>query len=134
METKAVRNGLKAVLDGGSLGVTIAYPNVNEDAGTRPRIECRVVGAQQTGGTLKGNEVHREEATFFAIVVVDHGKGENAALDYADSIAALFTEGSTISITGGTIYIIARPNIRDGIPEDEGYRVPVAIRYRAEAD
>lgn len=134
MNTKDIRNGLKSALDAGSLGISIAWPNVEIDAGTRPRVELSIPSAEQTGGTLKGNEIKREDGTMLAVVAVEHGQGENAALDLADSVAGLFPEGSRISITGGEIAIVARPSIRGGFVDGPEYRVPVAIRYRAEAD
>lgn len=134
MKTSDIRDGLKATLDGGSLGVTITWPNVDQDAGARPRVEFTIPDAEQTGGTLKGNQIKREEGTALAVVVVDHGQGEAAALDIADDVAALFPEGGRITITGGEIVILARPSIRGGLKDDAEYRVPVAISYRAEAD
>lgn len=133
MNTKDIRNAMKSTLDAGSLGVTTTWANVDQGAGARPRVEFSVPDAEQTGGTLKGNEIKREEGTALAVVVTKQGQGENEALDLADGVAALFPEGSRIAISGGEITIMARPSIRGGYSDDADYRVPVAIRYRATA-
>jgi hypothetical protein len=131
MNTKDIRNALKSTLDDASIGIPIDYPNTESAAGIRPRVELSIPSVEQIGGTLKGNELQREEGTLLAVVVVEQGQGENAGLDYADSVADAFPEGSRISITGGTIYITARPSVRGGYKDEADYRVPVAIRYSA---
>ena len=130
MNTKDIRNALKARLAGGAVA-SEAWPNVDADSSVRPRIETTFAGVSQTGGTLKGNEVHYEDGTFMAMAVVDKGDGEAAGLDLADDVAALFPEGLRLTITGGTVTIMARPDIRAGYPTETDYRIPVAIRYRA---
>lgn len=130
MNTRDIRNAMKARLAGGAVA-TEAWPNVDVDSGIRPRLETAFTGVSQTGGTLKGNEVQYEDGTFMVMVIIDQGGGENDGLDLSDAVAALFPEGSRLSITGGAIAIMARPDIRAGYPTDMDYRIPVAIRYRA---
>jgi len=129
MNTKDIRNAMKAQLLGGAVADT-AWPNV-KDSGTTPRLEVEFTGVRQEGGTLKGNEVHYEEGTMMVIVAAAKGGGTDAGLDLAGAVAARFPEGSRLTITGGTVTIMARPDIRGGFPDDTNYRIPVAIRYRA---
>lgn len=133
MDSKAIRNGLKAHLAAAGIGPGIAWPNV-EPAGARPRFIVSTEVFERQGGTLKGNEVLRETGQFNVVVVVEKGGGEDAALDYADDIAAEFPEGQRIAITGGEIVITRPADIRGGYPTDADYRVPVIVRYRATAD
>lgn len=130
MNTADIRNGLKAVLDGASLGLQFAWPNV-EFTGSRPYGVVQITPATRRGGTLAGNEVDREDGILSVVVAVDEGSGEAAAAAYCDSVAALFTEGSRLSITGGQIEIIARPEIRAAFTDAKEFRVPVIVRYRA---
>lgn len=133
MNTKDIRNALKSRLAGGSIGADAAWPNV-EYSGARPYFDTSFTGLVREGGTLKGNEILKETGQFTAVVVVDHGIGENAAADYADAVAALFPEGQRIAITGGEVVIRRPADIRGGYPTDTDYRMPVAIFYRATAD
>lgn len=130
MNTKDIRNALKARLAGGAVG-TETWPNVDAGSSVRPRLETTFAGISQTGGTLKGDEVQYEDGTFMVMAIIDQGGGEDAGLDLADSVAALFPEGLRLTITGGTIAMMARPDIRAGYPTDTDYRIPIAIRYRA---
>lgn len=139
MRTKDIRNGLKEHLAGLNSCLTFIWPNVKSDndgkAPVKPYAEVRIVNARQLGGTLKGNEHHIEEATLSIQVVIDEGAdgGEDSALDHADDIAAVFLEGERISITGGEITIMARPDIRDGFQAETDWRVPILIPYQARA-
>lgn len=132
MSTKAIRNALKTQLDSAmSPRPSTAWPNVSFDAGTLPRLEITFDGVERTGGTLKGNEVLREVGIFAVVVCVEQGQGEDAALDYADDIAAAFPEGQRIAFTGGEITITQPAAIRAGFPDKTAYRVPVVVRYAA---
>ena len=133
MKSKDIRNALKARLAGGSIGPGGAWPNVDY-AGARPYFEVTTEVFEREGGTLKGDEVLSETGQFNVIVVVDQGTGEDAALDYADAVAALFPEGYRIPITGGEIIITRPADVRGGYPDDADYRVPVIVRYRATRD
>lgn len=130
MNTKDIRNALKARLADGAVG-TETWPNVDADSGIRPRLKTSFAGVSQTGGTLKGDEVQYEDGTFMVMVIVDQGGGEDAGLDLADNVKARFAEGLWLTIAGGKIAIMARPDIRAGYPTETDYRIPVAIRYRA---
>jgi len=133
MKTKDIRNALKSRLAGGAIGPGAAWPNV-EYSGARPYFDTSFTGLVREGGTLKGNEIDAETGQFNAVVVVDQGGGEDAALDYADAVAALFPEGQRIAITDGEIVIRRPADIRGGFPTETDYRVPVAVFYRATAD
>lgn len=132
MKTKDIRNALKSRLAGGDLGPGAAWPNVDSTA-SRPYFAVSTEVLERVGGTLKGDEILYERGQFNVIVVVDQGGGEDAALDYADDVAALFLEGQRIDITDGEIVIQRPADIRGGYPADADYRVPVIIRYRATA-
>lgn len=133
MNTADIRNGLKSTLDSGISGLDIAWPNVNF-TGSRPYLETQVTVVSRTGGTLKGNEVDREDGIFSVTVVADENTGEAASAANADLVASLFLEGARISITGGTIEILSRPDIRGAFQDAKDYRIPVLVRYRAIAD
>jgi hypothetical protein len=130
LQTREIRNALKSRLAGGSIGPGAAWPNV-EYSGARPYFDTSFTGIVREGGTLKGDETKTEAGQFTAVVVVDHGGGEDAALDYADAVAALFPEGQRIAITGGQIVIRRRAQVRAGYPTETDYRMPVAIFYYA---
>lgn len=135
MNTKDIRNGLKARLAGVSPLPPVAWPNSSLPEGTLPRVQVSFASVETDGGTLKGNEIHRETAIMNALVIIEQNAegGENEALDHADAIAAQFPEGLRLSITGGRIVIRSRPSVRDGYSTDTDYRVPVIIRYQADA-
>lgn len=132
MNTKNIRNALKARLAGGSIGPSGAWPNIDY-SGARPYFDVTFASVDRDGGTLKGGEILWETGQFNAVVVVDQGGGEDAAADYADAVAALFPEGQRITITGGEIVIRRPTQIRSGYPTDADYRMPVAVLYRAKA-
>lgn len=134
MNTTNIRNALKARLASGSYGgAGIGWPNVDYN-GSRPYFDTSFSGLSRVGDGVQGDEILEELGQFNAVVVVDHGSGEDAAHDLADAVAALFPEGERISITGASIAIIAPTGIRGGFPTDADYRVPVAIRYHALRD
>ncbi len=132
MNTADIRNGLKSTLDGASLGLSTAWPNVDY-TGARPYAVVTVAPSDTRRGTLKGNEITVETGVFSAIVCVDENTGEAAAMNFADAIAALYPQGSRISITGGSIEILTTPSIRPGFTTEKEYRVPVVLTYRAVA-
>lgn len=132
MNTKAMRNALKNKLATGHATVSKAWPNVDFDAGTRPRFEVTTAAATREDRTLKGGVYEVEHGRLAVIVCIDKREGEGDALDYADAVSKLFPKGQEISYTGGKITITAPAEIMPGYPDDTCYRVPVIIRYRAE--
>lgn len=132
MNTKDIRNALKARLAGMVGRPDTAWPNVSFDAGTTPRLEVAFTAIERQGGTLKGGDTLTETGTMAVIVVTEQGAGEDAGADLADAVAALFPEGQAIAITGGALRITAPASIRGGFPDEKTYRTPVMIRYRAD--
>jgi len=128
--TADLRNTLKARIEGAAIGPGFSWTNVNYD-GTRPYFEVSTQSADRDGGGIKGDAYTREVGVLAVVVVVDQGGGENAALGYADQIAALFPMGSRIPFNGGVITILRHPDINGGFPDEVSYRVPVTIRYSA---
>jgi hypothetical protein len=134
MSTKNLRNALKARLLAGSVGPTKVWPNVNptSDPPAKPYMVIATGGVDREGALLIGNQAVKETGLFTVLIVTEQGEGEDAALDYADAVAALFPQGLRISFTGGEITILTPPAIRAGFPDGSDWRTPVVIRYRAE--
>lgn len=134
MNTKDIRNGLKERLAGAGLSPAVVWPNVEpNNPPSTPYFELSTQLIDRQGGTLKGGQIVREVANFSVIVVTEEGQGEDAALDLADAVAALFPEGQRFNITGGQILIPRPPSIRGGFKDGPDWRTPVVIRYEATA-
>lgn len=141
MNTKDIRGAIKALLATASLP-RWSWPNVEPTSDgappVRPYGEVTWISADRRvtetdDETLKGNEIDREVGQFSVVVVTEQGAGEDAALDYADAIAAIFYAGRSISFTGGVARITKRPDIRPGFPDGPDWRTPVIVRYSAVA-
>lgn len=135
MNTKEMRNSIKSRLSSGiSPSVSTAWPNVEFDPAVLPRFELNFVVSNGRDDSLKGGQLDQEEGSFSIVVCVEKGTGEDAALDYADSVKALFLKGQSIEFTGGHIVVTQPPDIRIGFPDDTSYRIPVVVQYRASAE
>ena len=132
MDTAAARNALKSALSDALSGYSVAWPNVNH-AGTGVFVEVSFPTADRTGGTLKGNEIKRETGRMSAVVVIEHGQGEDGAYTITGLIDTAFYEGRQITFSGGVITITHPLDIRGGYPTEADYRVPTVIRYEANA-
>ena len=124
-----IRTPLKSRLSTALSPARIAWPNV-EFSGARPYFEIQFITVGKTGGTLKGNEVDREDGIISVTLVQDHNTGE----DLIDAFLALQTnlsEGTRFAITGGEVEILAPPDIRPSFVADKDHRTPCLIRYRA---
>lgn len=135
MNSRSIRNALKARLASGSFpfGTGTAWPNVNY-GGQRPYFDTSFSGVARVGDGVQGNEILEETGQFNAVVVVDHGGGEDEAHELADAASQLFPEGLKIATSDASVAVIQPTEIRGGFPTDVDYRVPVAIRYHALRD
>lgn len=130
MNQTDIENAMMARLGNAGLGISIAWPNVDFDD-SRPYLDVSFAGGDRIGGSLKGNEIERASGIMQVAVATDLGIGTDTAKGWADQVAALYPEGTRISITGGTVLIPSPPSIRAGLIAGAEWRVPVLIAYTA---
>ena len=162
MKTLDVRNVLKFLVAAAcrDCSVSVHNPNVNTDASLLDRVEVQVVATNQTGGTLKGNEIFRETGTLMVIATSPFGGGEGAAMETAEEVVSVFREGRYFKVVAtsdipsdladwqdlelsnvfnlgadvtGWIVVKSAPSIRAGYRDESVYRVPIAVQYVATA-
>lgn len=132
MKTRDIKAVLRQRLAEGGHGLPINWPNENGSA-ARPRLEAEFSGLAQVGEALAGaRKVDRRTGTLNIALVVAEGDGTGGADDLADSIADRFTEGHRYPILGGAV-VVTRSEVRDGLDANGEWRVPILVRFTAEA-
>lgn len=134
MNSKDISNTIKARLLTVTGAPSIAWPNVEFDPAVVPRWEATLV-RQRTDPSLKGGgTIEREEGSVQVVLCVEHGLGEDAALDYLDAVRTTFPKGQTFAVDGGTITVLTEPTeTSQGFPDTKTYRLPIAFQYVANA-
>ena len=144
IKTADIRNRLKSVLvnagityqkGGGTESVALVFPNIKAKEGQKPRIEMRLVNAQQSDGTLAGNERKEERGMYEFIIVVPFNEGEQLANEISDKVQAAYPSGSNFTIPNGVVQIPSLPSI-GSFMSYEGYegRGVVYVSYIASSD
>lgn len=131
MSRRAITNALKARLAPHTLPK--AWPNQPFDpsaAGNLPYLAVDLVRAGTTDDTLDA-EAPIQRGRLIVTVVARTGTSDGTADDHADAVAALFPTGARIPADTLTITITQPPHIREGMPDDGYWRVPVVIPFEA---
>lgn len=120
---------LKTLIRGNTTGLSIAWPNESHK-GTLPFLQVDLVRIARTDPTIAGGKTI-SQGRIVATVVQETGKGTRTGTEQASVIAALFPFPLRLPVEGGHIQITKPPDIRDGYRQDNQWRVPVIIDYRA---
>lgn len=131
MTASAIETAIKARL--ATLALPKAWPNQDYDptaSGKLPYIACDLVKADTTDATLDGVQPV-STGRLIATVVVARGTSTATANGHADTIAALFPMGQSITAGTQTITITQPPHIREGAADGAYWRVPISIPYTA---
>lgn len=139
MSRRDITNALKARLT--SISLPKAWPNqdftvpaVPADAAGRAAwgyLSVSILRAGTSDDTLDC-EAPIQTGRFILTVVALSGTSDGTADDHADAVAALFPMGLRLPAGEQTITIMQPPHIREGMPDDGYWRVPVSIPYQAE--
>jgi hypothetical protein len=132
MNRKDISNALKAKLATGNLA-SEAWPNINFDTSTLPRLEVVFSSRINDDESLNG-DIDREVGTMNIVICTEKGLGEDAGLDIYDAIRLLMPKTLRLVILSGVVTITQAPSADvAAYPDDTAYRLPVALRYAATA-
>lgn len=130
MNQKPINNAIKSRLLSANV-LPAVWPNVDPQESTdRPYIEVSFIDPVRLGPNIKGDRT-RLVGRFSVVVVVDEGTGEDAAYDYANTVAELFPQGLRIQAASHLITIQQPAEIRSGFRSSPDWRVPVIVQYTA---
>lgn len=124
-----IESALKARIAAASLGRLIAWPNQDFDSAP-PFVTVQIVRIERTDDTLNG-EGTISRGRLLVTLVDKPGTSTKAANTLADTVAALFSYGLRIAVTGGQIVIIKPADVREGIRDGSEWRTPIIIDYQA---
>lgn len=129
MSETEIELALKERIAGNSTGLSIAWPNQHHP-GTLPFLQVDLVRVSRTDPTIAGGQT-ASQGRIVATVVRDIGEASTTATGQAEVIAALFPFPMRLPLTGGHIQITKPADIREGYRQDNQWRVPVVVDYRA---
>lgn len=114
-----------------SLG-TIVFEN-KDATPARPYLQFEVVRVNRRDETINGTSPI--SLGFVLVTIVsDVDKFATGATQIADSVAARFSKGLRLNVSGGgVIVIIQPPSVLQGFRDGPDWRVPVRIEYEAAA-
>ena len=128
---RSILNAIKAAFS--TVSLPKAWPNIVFDptkTGNLPYVAVTIIRADTIDNTVAG-EMPIDIGRIIATVVVAGNTSDGTADDHADAIASLFPKGQILTGGGYTVEITGPPHIREGMPDNGYWRVPVSIPFRA---
>jgi hypothetical protein len=131
MSLLAIRQALEGALNAITPALTTAWEN-DELKPTAGQPYQQVTLMPAIPDNVEIGPGYIEQGIFQANLFYPLGKGTKDVLDRAALIRAAFPFGASFPLTGGgSVNIIATPEIGPARPEDDRFMVPVRTRWRA---
>ena len=126
-----LENALKKHLSDAALGFPIAWPNQRLPNKGLPYLIVDNISGDNVRLGLDADGLHTYNGVFQVAVMIEQYKSTRTANTIADQVKAAFPAGLRIDLNPGRVDILRNPVKEAGFPDDDAWRTPISIYYRA---